>query len=427
MLVLAVVATTVVPSSVGVLATRGPLPIRCAVGAVVGTSVVGVGAVLGAFVGGAVPGAIAALSVLGVLGWRRPLELGDRPPSTIALVLVAAVLAVGVALLVLAVQRPVARWDAWAIWSMKAKALASWGSFSNPVFLDPTYGFTHQDYPPLLPAWQALGFMIGGDLTASWVTQVQLTWLWTTGAAASIVIADRWGLLAGLLPFAWALSPAVLGQSLWGFADVPMALMLIVGIALLASAGSSRTALYAGIVLGAAGLTKGEGFLLAMLAIVPFLTRRHSWKWAATAGGFTLAAQLPWQVFTRLHALGNDVIRSETLRPARLMEVAPPRFEAVFRGVGSQIADVTEWGALVVAIAVALMIGRPAWRLTAATFLGFALFIGVYVITPQDVEHHMSRSVHRVVVAPMGLAALTGAMVLRDRSGTLGEPHQSTN
>lgn len=412
--VLAVSLTTVLPSLAGVLATRGALAVRLAVGGVLGLAAFGIGSVIGGLVGLVLPGALAGVLAVVLIGTRHPVDLGDRLPSAIAVVLLAIVVAFGIAMIVVASQRPVARWDAWAIWAMKAKALAHWGSFRNPVFLDPVYSYTHQDYPPLLSAWQSITFKVSGDLTASWMTQVQLAWLWTLATAASIAVVDRWGSLAGLLPFAWALSPSVLDQALWGFADVPMALLLVVGVSLLVSAATRVGAFHAGLILAAAGLTKGEGFILAVLVAIPFLSRPARWRLAAIAGGLAVAAHAPWLVFTRLHGLGNDVLNAENLDPSRLATVAPARIEGVMRGIGSQVADITEWGPLMLVLVVALMLGRSAWRLGAATLLGIGLFVGVYLVTPLDVEHHMSRSVHRVVIAPMGLAALTGAFALRD-------------
>ena len=138
-------------------------------------------------------------------------------------------LGVGAALMIMSLFRPVPAWDAWFTWSLKSKGLAAAGSFQSPVFLSPTYDWSSQTYPTLLPSWQALAYIISGDLSLSWPLQFQQAWLWTSGAVALVALTDGYLRRAFLLPLAWVATPEVVWQSMQGYADVPMALMLILG------------------------------------------------------------------------------------------------------------------------------------------------------------------------------------------------------
>jgi hypothetical protein len=316
------------------------------------------------------------------------------------------VLVIGGCLMALALFRPVPAWDGWMTWSLKAKALAVDGSFNGPVFGSSTYAYSHQDYPPLLSAWQALAYLIGGDLRVSWPSQFQLAWLWTAGGVALVnLIARRWGAgLLFLLP--WLCGPPVLYWVMAGYADVPIALLLLAGTAVLLSSGPSHPAAVAGVLLGGCALMKNEGLLLALLTAGAVLVFSRDRAVPAKALGLIVVGALPWLLSTRIRGIPSDLVTAETLQPERVMQLTP-RLWPIAKAWASQLLSIRSWAMLVAGAVVAALVGwRPRLDLLVAFMLAVALLTGIYVITPYNVSLQLVVSIDRVTIAPLGLLAL---------------------
>ena len=404
---LAALATTMGPTLIGARWVAGPLLLRCSLGALVGIVIVAFGALVGGLVGAVVPVALLACLAGWLLGPRLRLEPnGQLEAGRLAHGVMCFVMAVGACLLVLSVFRPVPEWDGWMTWSLKAKALAVDGGFSGPVFESPTYAYSHQDYPPLLPAWQALAYLIGGDLRVSWPSQFQLAWLWTAGGVALIdLVARRWG--AGvlfLLP--WLCSPPVIFWAMAGYADVPMALLLLAGTAVLLTSSPARPAAVAGLLLAGCALMKNEGLPLAVLtagSVLVFSPRRAI---PGKALGLAVAGALPWLLFTRIRGIPSDLVTAETLHPTRVLQLTP-RLGPIARAWASQLVSLRAWALLAAGAAGAVLVGwRPRRDLLIAVLFAVALLTGIYVITPYDVSRQLVVSIDRVTIAPLGLVAL---------------------
>ncbi len=184
------------------------------------------------------------------------------------LVVVVLALAAAVALL-----EPVAEWDVIAIWGLKARVLLSYPLSDPTLFLDPTLGYSHLDYPLLWPfalAW-----------VWAWCGEVDLVAVKLLGPATLLAIAlALYGLLrphVGRVPALAAVAavvsvPMLFAQATRLLADLPLSLFLLVGIAFLdrglteSEPGALRIAAASG-----AGLVwcKNEGIalLLALSAV----------------------------------------------------------------------------------------------------------------------------------------------------------------
>jgi hypothetical protein len=166
---------------------------------------------------------------------------------------------------------PHGAWDAVAIWNMHAKFLNSptvggWKALFDPVVQ------THADYPPLLPASVARGWMYVGRSVP--LVPMALVWLFTTALLALLPAAvslsrGRWN--AALSCAALASSTVFLGTAVSQYADLPLAFFMLLSIALLHRAdlcedGGRGLFVLAGLAAGMAALTKNEGnlFLVAL-------------------------------------------------------------------------------------------------------------------------------------------------------------------
>jgi hypothetical protein len=197
-----------------------------------------------------------------------------------------------------------------------------------------------------------------------------------------------------------------------GYADVPMALLLLAGTVVLLSSSSSRPAAVAGVLLAGCALMKNEGLPLAVLTAGSVLVLSPQRAIPGKALGLTLAAALPWLLSTRIRGIPSDLVTADTLQPQRLLELTP-RLWPIAKAWVSQLAGVRSWGPLVAGAVVAGLIGwRPRRDLLVAFLLAVALLTAIYLITPYDVSRQLIVSIDRVTIAPLGLLALmmaTGA------------------
>lgn len=417
---LAALVTTIVPAIVGRRFVLGSAPLRWGLGGVIGIALLGWGTMVGGLLGSAEAGAAASMVAAWFAGPRLARAPGhhERPPAAV----IAVVVGVGALLLGLSFWRPVPGFDAWAIWSLKAKAIASTSDFSSPVFSSDVYEYSHRDYPPLLPAWQATAYRLSGDLRTGWPTQFQLAFLWTSAGVGIASLVGRRRSALGLLLVAWLLAPKLVTEAMSGYADVPMALFLIAGTAALLRAGDLGVTPGA-ILLAAAAVTKTEGLVFAAAVVVAFLVARRYRRRALVAGAAVAIAFAPWAAFTVTHGLAGDLWNPpEGGTHVAFDRDVVERFPIVIRSFASQATKPGSWGILLPAAVLAVALTRfRAGPLPAAFLLATAGLILIYLLTPYDLDWHLSRSADRVVVAPLGLLALaavgTGAATSSDDQG----------
>jgi hypothetical protein len=285
--------------------------------------------------------------------------------------------------------------------------------FTGPVFTDPVYAYAHADYPPLLPAVQGVLYRLAGSTDAGWPLQVHLVWWWACGVLALTGFARRRGTAALLLMLAWTVAPHLVRQVISGYADVPMAMLLLAGAVLLSQMPLQRWA-PAALLLAGAGLTKNEGLLLALVvagAVAVWQPERR--RAAAGAAAATAILYAPWGAFVWLGELSNDVVAGLAAQPPAPLDIVG-RLPFALGAVLGEVVWLPRWGVLVLACAAVLMwAGARARGLLVAALAGLVLFVAIYAITPRDFDWHVEGSIDRVVTAPLGLLALAAASSVR--------------
>lgn len=403
-------ATTAIPTIAGMRWIDGSLPLRLGVGGLLGFVFLGWGAMIGGLLGVVLPGAFVVLVAAWFLGprFRARFSGGQAPWVASAVVAIA-----GGVLLVMSLWRPVASYDGWAIWSLKAKALAQFDTFDNPVFTAPIYDYSHQFYPPLLPGWQAVSYRLAGNYQRSFPTQFQLAWLWTAGAFALAALGWR-RRPAGLILLAWVAAPVVLNEVMKGYADVPAALFGVVGAALYMIGREEGVQLApAAILLAGAAATKLEGAIFAAV----FAGSMFMWDRRRRAGiglsAVIVGAVAPWVVFSVAHRLSGYPLERVPI------ETAFGRLGTIADEISGKIFDPALWGVLAPAILLMLVLSKPRANTTTAAILSLAATFVAYMTTPFTIEWLLSRSVTRVVIGPLGLLALVAATARLWRGPTM--------
>jgi len=347
------------------------------------------------------------LALGGALRWRRRAQTPAEaalPPGFKWAWLGGAGLAVAAAFLIgsivhTAEAMPYGDWDAWAIWNMRAKFLASdnWhGSISKEIGLR-----SHPEYPLLWPA------------------AVAKTWSWTGSSGdpavpiclsalasltlASILLSGVW-LLRGAAMGAMSALVMVTAVSFWQYAplqyvDIPLAMFMLGSLcaAVLAESQGWEPGLLAlsGGLASLATWTKDEGlvFFAALAAALLAAARKRALPWAlAAAPAALLVASFKLLVSpgTGLWGWpGGDVLH---------------RIGVILRAFGEEILGLGHYPAhplILIIVCVALLgVRRPAaplWPIIPVAALA-AGYMGAYVSTKADLAWHLGTSATRLVL-----------------------------
>jgi 4-amino-4-deoxy-L-arabinose transferase-like glycosyltransferase len=340
-----------------------------------------------------------------------------RITAPIVRALQAAVGLVVALLLVDAVYRPLAEWDAWAMWTMKAKAITLLGGLDAGVFAGTPYRHLHLDYPLLLPAVEAMGFRFMGAIDTQ-VVHLQAALL----TAALVVSLPR--LLAGRVPpaVAWAsalliaVSPSLVDQAGAGLADAPLAVFFAMAAVCawrwLADGRREMlvlTALFAAAVLA----TKREGtpFVAALVVVLVVAAGRGRRLPAVGAGVAALASAVPWQLW--LHANGVDTSNGE-IPYAKVIDPGylAGRLGRIPTGAGSLVWHALQpgaWLVIVPAAAVAVVLAarggerRTAVFVAAVACLVLVSVVWAYWVGRPSLHYYLQHSARRVVTTPVVL------------------------
>jgi hypothetical protein len=383
--------------------------------------------------------------------WRRdsapPLET-PRPWSMTEWLLllglcVCVLLAVGVVARTIEAA-PHGRWDAWAIWNLRARYLAGDGSWRYAV--SPLLAETHPDYPLGTSSLIARTWVYGArDFSPSVPAAVGIlyglaTLLVLTGALASIngpLVAVMGGCVL-LSASSWV---AEIGAQ---YADVPLALYFAAAMVLLARAlgrapdqandgagdrrQAGRSALLAGVLAGFAAATKNEGIAFAFVLLLALaVTRAGRRNLLSYSVGLAPLLALG-AAFKFLIAPEADPTFHQGLGTMVGRLADPARWGAVLSGLASGVSTMGEWYAhpllLAAAILFALRLRERArdevLSLWLASGLMLATYAGFLVLTPADLKWQIGTSMDRLLVQilPATLASLLlAARPLGDTGG----------
>ena len=432
----------------GLAHSRGDLLRRAAVAPLAGMAWTGViGATLATFGWRLDIAGLVALSVAtaasGALRIRRissaetavGLSTGGRIrswPERAAVAAAACALAViTVAALATFSVKGVFEYDGWAMWGMKARAIAELGEANVEVFASPAYERLHLEYPLLLPSHHALPLQADGAFSSNTIVLSCLAF----GLAGLFAV---WGILRDrvrasiLLPTiaAIATAPALFGQLATAYADVPLAMLVAAGVVTAARWLVDRKLewlTFATLFFSAAALTKNEGLLLAAAAYVALVAvatgRRRSVALSALVVALVYA---PWKAYVVYHDLGAPDYDLSSSFDLPWVFDRLGRGPIAAEGLLREALGPAEFGLLVllavVAIAVTVALGPRDLGLFGLGFaaLSFGGITWIYVLTPYELTSFLGSNADRVVMAPVIAAAALAPLLVEESAATLG-------
>jgi hypothetical protein len=298
--------------------------------------------------------------------------------------------------------------DAIAIWNLRARSVSR-GVPEWAAILSPAIGWSHPDYPLLLPLTIARLWSYAGSETGAIPQFVALLFFGSSIATVGVSVGYLCGATAGLLS-AMTVTAArtYVFQVSCQCADVPIGFFILVAtIFLVLARESDLQLLVAGAATGLAAWTKNEGQLLfvviAGFAAILFWNRLHRLWLLGLGSAVPLAALV---VFKLILAPSNEfLIQPGDAIVDKLFDIGRWRLVlthtwSLLERWGNVPGGALVWSALAVVLAARanrLAVSRSiAGMLVVATMLGG--YLVVYAITPAPLSWHIATSFERLVV-----------------------------
>jgi len=306
---------------------------------------------------------------------------------------------------------PHGRWDAWALWTLKAKFLATPSEEWRNAF-DVVLTWSHPDYPLLLPSAVARAWVLGGSSVAMSIA-ISLVFLLIAVLTVVASLWASWGAAVASMGLALVAAPTFILLGAAQMADVPLAAYVLLAVTLLAvrEPRAAHLAL-AGAAMGFAAWTKNEGLVTA--AVLPSCYvlvrgRRDGFDAARRAAGHLALGLVPIlgivAVFKIALSPGSYLV-SGALRP----DAPWPEWARIALVVSVMARGAASWGEWPVGsptwLLAVLVVAprRPARRLEPAVLAAalylvvqLAVFCVVYLVTPYDVGWHLRTSWPRLI------------------------------
>jgi hypothetical protein len=365
---------------------------------------------------------LAVLTLVSALAGAWRLRATDRPerpsPSWIGLAGVATLVALLVEYGRAFAVAPLDRYDAWAIWALKGRALYTFGWADPAVFAGHEYRFANLDYPLVLPSLEAIDFRSMGAFDTRVLHLQFLLLLVAALSALYVLLRERVPpLLLWASLVAMAVAPAVFDQLLTAYADVPLAFVLAVGVC---AAGrwlltnESWTLAVAALCFAGALLTKNEGSLFVAAAFFGLLPAAHRrWRALVLAAAADILLFLPWKVYVWIYGL-HDI--NYSLADSFDVHHISGRLgvgRIAFGTLGGEMVEPLQWGLLFplfgLLVIVALATRPRALALYAAvwTLLSWLGLSWIYVISRYEYSSYLDSTKERVIASiVLGSAAL---------------------
>jgi hypothetical protein len=314
-------------------------------------------------------------------------------------------------------SKPLDDYDAWAIWGMKGKALFLLGWADPALFAAAAAEPAHRDYPLLVPSLEAVASRAMGAFDPRLI-HLQFLLIAVAGVAALHgLLRDR--VQAWLLwPFLVALvaAPAVSGQLLTAYADIPLAFFVAAG--LLAAARwidepETRTLALATLFFAAACLTKNEGIVFAVSAYLGLLLATRRWKPVLLSALVVELVLLPWQIWLAVHHIHSDTVFSLDSLDLGHPGIGP----SAFRGLVDRAFSFHEWPLLLPLFLVALALAfrsRLAWFAGTWALVSMIGLASIYVVSKLEWSNYLAFSGDRVIDSVLvGAVALTPLLLTK--------------
>lgn len=374
------------------------------------------------------------LILLGILcyrGYKRrnhPLAPKPAPDQSLGGILCRILLLVfylelvlaGLASLVMILKYPHGGWDAWSIWNMRARFIYRSGINWRDAF-SPLIGWSHPDYPPLIPSIIARcwSYIAHETVAVPMAVAVLFTFAMVGLVCSSLskLRSRSQGLLSGIVLLG---TPFFIKLGAVQYADVPLSFFMLAALILLCLEDrwpESRQgfAFLAGMAAGFAAWTKNEGLLFVLALLVAqgvVLVSVRGGKAGFRQMAFFLGGLAPLVLlllyFKTQVAPPNDLLSSLKARPAAASLLEASKYVQTIKAFAMAIMNFGEWTVhplpILTLYLLALGVGveRRDWRNVGIVVIALGLTLGgyffTYIVTPYDLRWHLLESLSRLLL-----------------------------
>jgi hypothetical protein len=311
---------------------------------------------------------------------------------------------------------PHGNWDAWGIWNLRARFLASAPELAPRAWSAELGKNTHSEYPLLVSGAVARAWTYSHSFSMVEPAAISYVFFMALVAMAlGAVSALRGGSLGLLGVLALAATPTLLHEVPAEYADIPLACYMAASVlfALL------DRPLLAGIFAGFAAWTKDEGLLFLAVVLLAIAVFRRGSLVRAAAGALPGGALA---ILFKLVLVNGHAILVAANSPGAVHRIADPsRYGAVTAGFGQAFLAMAQgWYHPILplmALAAALRFDRQRRRdsFFCAAIAGAMLagYFGIYIITANDLQWQMQTSLARLFVQVWPLVVLAVLVGLR--------------
>jgi hypothetical protein len=177
--------------------------------------------------------------------------------------------------------------------------------------------------------------------------------------------------------------------------------------------------------LGMGAWTKNEGLTYAAVGSAVLVFSARSWRLAGIGIGLIAVFVVPWKAFSVSMSLANDMVdQTRWLGFGDHMGRLPTVAKAMWRSMTGGWVGLL-WPALVISSALnwRRMLAAPARSCVVLFGVQFAIYVGVYLITPRDLTWHLTTSVDRVLLHLAPLALWLTGLNTYQLAGALSDRH----
>jgi len=313
---------------------------------------------------------------------------------------------------------PHGKWDAWAIWNLRARFIYRAGTNWTTAFSE-RISFSHTDYPLLLPLSVVKGWLYAGFETLASPMMIGIVFsvailLLLFGS----VMTMRSSLAAIFAATTLISTPFFLEASASQYADIPLSFFFLASLimtSLYSRKQKPGLLTLAGLNAGFSAWTKNEGLLfsaaITIFVIIMIVRRREKQPPVKTLANYIaglVLALLPVICFKLLLAPANDLVRefsSSYLNPLLVLD----RYKIIASYMFAVALSFGNWGSvflgafnpLAIMTAYALQVGiqfRPYenWLVPGVILVMLGGYFFAYLNSPHDLEWHLSTSCNRL-------------------------------
>ena len=335
---------------------------------------------------------------------RKPAAVGNTKNGFLLNLLLACAVLLALAVATIAMAgaweaNPWGNWDAWSIWNLRARFLATGGELSHRAWA-PTLG-SHPEYPLLISAFVARCWVYGHSMSAAVPIATSYLYLLAllslTAGGLAVLRSQSLGWLGGLAILG---TPAVLHEVPAQYADIPLGCYMAGALLFLLL----EHPVLGGVLASMAAWTKDEGLLF--LAVFLAMTAAFRGRQVLRAGAGALPVSILVIAFKAVLVRGTPSLLGVSV-PGFLSRIeVPGRYWQIIGAFGSGFASMASgwyhplWPVLVLVFVLRFDRTRRQDLLFSGGICALMLagYFTIYLITANDLMWQLQTSLGRLLV-----------------------------